>query len=191
MHHRLRFRQRLKAETANSLTHGVGVGLSMAATAILLAKAVTSGGVLRITSAAIYGACMILVFLSSAAYHSMMQPRARRLFLVLDHSSIFLAIAGTYTPLSLVLLHGPLGWKLFTAVWSLALAGIFFKTLYIDCFDFLSMFIYVLLGWMVLFVIRSLSAAMHNDGFVLFFGTACTSYPCTCTCSNYRQERTA
>lgn len=136
---------------------------------LLLIKSVNKAEALRITSAAIYGCCMVLVFLSSALYHSMMQPRARRLFLVLDHSAIFLAIAGTYTPLSLVLLRGPLGWSLLIIVWSLAIAGIFFKTRFINRFDFVSTLIYVVLGWMVLFVIRSLTAAMSSAGLYLFF----------------------
>jgi len=163
------FRHRLHTESINSLTHGVGVGITLSGTALLLATSIGHNDATRIASAAIYGVCMTMVFVASMLYHSMMRPKAKRFFLLMDHSAIFLAIAGTYTPICLLLLGGLVGTAMLFAIWLLAVAGIVFKTRFINRFQFLSTLIYVVMGWSILLTIRSFSAAMPLTGLILFF----------------------
>ncbi len=168
-HRLISFRRRLRLESANSITHGIGAGISLAGMALLIAISIRSADYWKILSASVYGLCMVLVFMSSTLYHAMMKPKPKRLFHLLDHSAIFLAIAGTYTPICLVLLKGAVGWCLFIFVWILAIAGILFKTKFINRYALLSTLIYVVMGWSILLAIKSFSAAMPTHGLVLFF----------------------
>ncbi|MFZ1723330.1 MAG: hemolysin III family protein, partial [Dokdonella sp.] len=111
-------------EIASSLSHALGIVLGIAGLAVLAAFATLHGGTSRIVSVSIYGATLILLFTASTLYHAVPNPRAKPILRVLDHSAIFLLIAGTYTPFALISLRGPWGWSLFAIVWTLAIIGI-------------------------------------------------------------------
>lgn len=122
---------------ANAITHGVGAAFAIAGAAYLI-LASTRGTIWHVVSCSIYGAALVLVYLCSTLYHSLVRTRARHVFQVLDHWAIYLLIAGTYTPFTLVSLHGRLGWWLFGIVWTLAVAGVVFKTVAIGRFELAS-----------------------------------------------------
>ncbi len=149
---------------ANAITHGIGAALAIAGAAYLIVAS-TRGSTLVVASCAIFSGSLILVYLCSTLYHSLVRTRARRVFRVLDHSSIYVLIAGTYTPFTLVSLRGPLGWTLFGMVWTLAVAGVVAKSVAMDRFTrgwpaVLSAAIYLVQGWLVIFVVRSLLHAI-------------------------------
>lgn len=141
-------------EIANSVTHGIGAVLAIAALPVLVTLAATRGDGWRVTGLTIYGTTLVLLFLASTLYHALRGPRLKRFFRKLDHGAIFLLIAGTYTPLTLVHLRGPWGWTLFGIVWGLAIAGIVAKALLGERFHAVSVGIYVAMGWLVLIAIE-------------------------------------
>jgi len=114
----------LGEEIANSITHGIGAVLSIAGLAVLSAFSSLFGNVWHIVSCSIYGATLILLYTSSTLYHSIFNQKVKKILRVIDHSAIFLLIAGTYTPFTLVTLHGTWGWSLFGTVWGIAVIGI-------------------------------------------------------------------
>lgn len=116
-----------KEEVANSITHGIGAMLSIAALVILIVFSTLYGTAWHVVSFTIYGASMFILYMSSTLVHSFPEGKAKDLFEIFDHSSIYLFIAGTYTPFLLVVIRGPLGWSLFGIVWGLAIAGTIFK----------------------------------------------------------------
>ncbi|MGA3130951.1 MAG: hemolysin III family protein [Terracidiphilus sp.] len=150
---------------ANAITHGIGAMLAIAGAAFLIVAS-TRGSALVVTSCAVFSGSLILVYLCSTLYHSLVRTRARYVFHVLDHSSIYVLIAGTYTPFTLVSLRGTLGWTLFAVVWGLAVAGVIAKSVAMDHFTrggvlaFASAAIYLIQGWLVIFVARSLVHAI-------------------------------
>jgi hemolysin III len=144
----------LGEEIANSVTHGVGALLSLIGTAILLYRAARNGTTLHVVSFAVYGSCLFLLHLSSTLYHALRPPRAKRVFRVFDHCSIYLLIAGTYTPFLLLSLWGRWGLTLLIAIWTLAIAGIVFKSLFIGRLQKASVLLYVLMGWMIVVAAR-------------------------------------
>jgi hemolysin III len=160
---------------ANAITHGIGFGLAIAG-AVYLIIASTRGSARLIVSCSIFSASLILVYLFSTLYHSLVRTRARHVFHVLDHSSIYVLIAGTYTPFTLVSLRGPLGWILFSIVWALAVAGIVFKSFAVGRFAIASTAVYLLQGWLVIFVVRSLVHAIgwHGMAWLIAGGLAYT-----------------
>jgi len=121
-------------ELANSITHGVGLVLSIAGFAVLLTLAVMHGSALRIVSCAIYGSTLICVYAASTLYHGIAAPRFKRALKIFDHCAIYLLIAGTYTPFLLVNLGGGWGWSLLGVIWGLAMAGILLKFWFVDHF---------------------------------------------------------
>ena len=153
---------------ANAITHGIGAGLA-AAGAVYLIGASTRGSARIIASCSIFSASLILVYLFSTLYHSLVRTRARHVFHVLDHSSIYVLIAGTYTPFTLVSLRGPVGWALFAIVWSLAVVGVVFKSFAVDRFAVVSTLVYLLQGWLAVFVVRSLFHAIGWHGILWLF----------------------
>jgi hemolysin III len=144
----------LGEEIANSVTHGIGALLSLIGTAILLYRAVRDGTTLHVISFAVYGTCLFLLHLSSTLYHALRPPRAKRVFRVFDHCSIYLLIAGTYTPFLLLSLWGRWGLTLLIAIWTLAIAGIVFKSLFIGRLQRASVLLYILMGWMIIVAAR-------------------------------------
>jgi len=151
---------------ANSVTHGVGAVLSIAGMAVLLALAATRGDAWHVVSCAIYGASLVLLYTFSTLYHALPGERVKRVFRVFDHSSIYLLIAGTYTPFTLVTLRGAWGWALFGIVWGLAIAGIVFKCFWVDRFAVLSTLLYVLMGWIVIVAVKPLLSVMSWNAFL-------------------------
>jgi len=149
---------------ANAITHGIGAGLAIAG-AVCLIVASARGSARLIVSCAIFSGSLVLVYLCSTLYHSLVRTRARPVFHILDHSSIYVLIAGTYTPFTLVALRGALGWTLFAVVWALAVAGVVAKSVAMDRFTrgplaVISTAIYLIQGWLVIFVARSLLQAI-------------------------------
>jgi len=144
----------LGEEIANSVTHGVGALLSLIGTAILLYRAARNGTTVHVVSFAVYGSCLFLLHLSSTLYHALRPPRAKRVFRVFDHCSIYLLIAGTYTPFLLLSLWGRWGLTLLVAIWTLAIAGIVFKSLFIGRLQKASVLLYILMGWMIIVAAR-------------------------------------
>ncbi len=153
---------------ANAITHGIGAGLAIAG-AVCLIVASTRGSPRLIVSCSIFSGALVLVYLCSTLYHSLVRTRARHVFHVLDHSAIYVLIAGTYTPFTLVSLRGPVGWVLFAIVWSLAVAGVVFKSFVVDRFAVVSTLVYLLQGWLAVFVVRSLFNAIGWHGILWLF----------------------
>jgi hemolysin III len=153
-------------ELANSITHGIGLALSIAGFVVLLVLAAVRGSAWHIVGCAIYGTTLICVYTASTLYHSIPRPKFRRILKILDHSAIYLLIAGTYTPFLLVNLRGAWGWSLLGVVWGLAAAGIVFKVWFVDRFQFLSTAIYMAMGWLALIAVKPLLAAVPTAGFI-------------------------
>ncbi|ROR13253.1 hemolysin III family protein [Erwinia sp. JUb26] len=144
----------LAEEIANSISHGVGCLFGIIGLVLLLTQAIESrAGALAITSYSLYGGSMILLFLASTLYHAIPHQRAKYWLKKLDHSAIYLLIAGTYTPFLLVGLKSPLAHGLMAVIWSLALVGIVFKLAFAHRFEALSLTTYLLMGWLSLIVI--------------------------------------
>lgn len=154
----------LGEEIANSVTHGIGTALSVAGLTLLVALAVIYGDVWRVVSFSIYGGSLVLLYLCSTLYHSIQQPKVKRILRIFDHSAIYLLIAGTYTPFTLVSMRGPWGWTLFGVVWSLALLGIAFKTVFIGKYEKLATAAYVLMGWLVVIAFKQMLVTVPPGG---------------------------
>lgn len=154
-------------EIANSLTHGLGLVLSLAGFAVLLILAAWRGSALHIVSCAIYGSTLVCLYAASTVYHSVRSTRLKHIFKVFDHSCIYLLIAGTYTPFTLINLRGSRGWTLFGLVWGLAVAGVLFKLWEVDHFQLASTAVYLLMGWIGVIALKPLLVAIHPGGVAL------------------------
>jgi hemolysin III len=148
--------QSMGEEIANSVSHGVGLLGALAVTPILIVVASKHGGATGIVAASVFGATIILMYLMSTLYHALPDGRAKWVFNVLDHCAIYVLIAGTYTPFTLVVLGGSWGWSMFGVVWSLAILGIVFKAIGKMRHPILSTTIYVVMGWLVVIAIKPL-----------------------------------
>jgi hemolysin III len=153
-----------RAERLNSLTHGVGAALAIAALSGLVSLAATQGDAWRVVAFSIYGSTLVLLYLVSTLCHTVRSPRARSLFRTLDHISIYLLIAGTYTPFMLVNLRGGWGWSLFGLIWGLAMAGIVFKAFLTGRLRGVSVAIYIGMGWVALIALKPILAAVSAAG---------------------------
>lgn len=154
-------------EVLNSLTHGIGAGLSIAGMVVLIVLASMEADAWKIVSFSIYGASLALLYLASTLYHAIPHPRLKRPLKMLDHCAIFLLIAGTYTPFLLVNLRGPLGWTLFGVVWGLAVAGITLKLVFGHRYQKLQLGIYLGMGWLIIFASAQLAASVNSTGLAL------------------------
>ncbi|BDG47412.1 hemolysin III family protein [Parageobacillus sp. KH3-4] len=157
-----------KEEIANAITHGLGVLLSIPAFILLFFSA--SSDSLRVVSFTVFGVSMILLYVCSTLLHSFFWHKWKRIFQILDHSAIFLLIAGTYTPFTLLLLRGALGWTLFGIIWGLSAVGIMLKVFFVDRFVILSTVVYIAMGWLAVIAIRPLYDALYPFGFFLLVG---------------------
>ena len=153
-------------EIVNSLSHGIGALLSIAGLVVLVVFAVLYGDTWHIVSFSIFGATLIILYGASTLYHSASKPSIKTVFKKLDHSAIFLLIAGTYTPFVLVSLRGAWGWSLFGVTWALAVAGIAVKFITVFRFRRLSVVIYVFMGWLGFIAIRELFNAVPLQSFI-------------------------
>ncbi|HNR38497.1 MAG TPA: hemolysin III family protein [Acidobacteriota bacterium] len=154
-------------EIANSAIHGAGALAAVAGLVILVAAAAATGDGWRLASAVIFGVTLVLLYTASTLYHSVAHPRAKRVFRFIDHVAIFLLIAGTYTPFTLVSLRGPWGWSLFGVVWGLALAGIAGQSRLLHRWTALSLVLYISMGWAAVVAVRPLVAAVAPGGLLL------------------------
>ncbi|MBK3495116.1 hemolysin III family protein [Viridibacillus sp. YIM B01967] len=155
-----------KEEIWNAITHGVAFLLCIPALVLLIMKAMDRGSTLYVVSFIVFGASMLILFLASTLLHSMPEKN-KRFFAILDHSSIYILIAGTYTPFLLIALKGALGWALFGVIWALALLGILFKCFFIHRFEFVSVIFYILMGWLIIIAIKPLYTHITGAGFSL------------------------
>jgi hemolysin III len=143
-------------ELANSITHGFGLLLATAGTVALVVLASLHGTARHIVTCSIYSGTLIFMYAASTVYHSVQHARMKHVLRVIDHSAIYLLIAGTYTPFTLVTLRGGWGWTLFGIVWGLSVVGIVWKAIFIRRFAIVSGVIYVLMGWMVVIAAKPL-----------------------------------
>jgi hemolysin III len=148
---------------ANAITHGVGAILAVAGATYLIAAS-TRGSAWVVVSCTVFSATLVLVYICSTLYHSLIRTRARHVFQVLDHSAIYLLIAGTYTPFTLVSLHGTLGWSVFAVEWALAIAGVIFKSFAVGRFAMASALVYLFQGWFGVFAARAITQAIGAHG---------------------------
>ncbi len=151
-------------EIFNAITHGVGAIFAVFALTLLIVFASLYGNAWHIVSVSIYGTTLILLYLTSTFYHSFTNEKVKHIFKILDHSAIFLLIAGTYTPFMLVTLRGVLGWVLLSIIWVFAILGIILKIFFIGKFKRLSTVIYLLMGWFIVVAMKPLIAAMPVPG---------------------------
>lgn len=155
-----------KEELWNAITHGIGFIASIPALVVLILAAVQTGSALQITTFTIFGASMIMLFLMSTLLHSMPE-RYKNFFAILDHSSIYILIAGTYTPFLLLAIGGTLGITLLCIIWSLAILGVIFKCFFINRFEKLSLIFYIGMGWLIIFAIKPVYLFLGFNGFAL------------------------
>jgi hemolysin III len=159
---------------ANAITHGIGAALAVFG-AVYLITAAAHGTVWQWASCTVFAVTLVLVYLCSTLYHSLVRTRARHLFQILDHSAIYLLIAGTYTPFCLVSLRGPVGWSLFGFEWSLAISGVVFKSFAVNRFETASTLVYLAQGWLVVLAAVPLVHALGWHG-VLWLGAGGMAY---------------
>ncbi|RPA57039.1 hemolysin III family protein [Aerococcus agrisoli] len=151
-------------EVLNSITHGIGFILSIVATVFLIRKGLANENPLEIVSYIIYGLSMCMLYLASTLYHSLSFTKASGILKIIDHSSIFLLIAGSYTPYALVAIGGKFGWFIFIAQWLIALFGIFGKILFLDKMKKFSTWLYILMGWFGVIAIPQMAQAIGMGG---------------------------
>lgn len=163
-------RQRMKQELANSVTHGIGALFSVVALILMVIQASRQSSALAVVSAAVFGSSLVLLYLFSTLLHSLPSVRAKAVFERLDLAGIFVLIAGTYTPFTLLTLRGPLGWALFGIVWALALLGILLAGLRPAFFERVASFLYLALGWFIVVAIYPLARSLGTPGFCLLVG---------------------
>jgi len=151
-------------EKLNVITHGLGLILSVIAMILLILHASEMGTARHVLSFTIFGASLILLYSASTFYHYFQNPNIRRKLNILDHAAIYILIAGTYTPFTLITLKGPLGWTIFGITWGIAIIGIFFKLFYTGRFDKISTGAYVAMGWIIIFAIKPLIENLPVNG---------------------------
>jgi len=156
--------QSLGEEIANSVSHGVGLLAAVVAAPVLVLSAVQHDGVARIVGASVFAATTVLLYLTSTLYHALPRNRAKQIFRVFDHASIFLMIAGTYTPFTLGVLRGSWGWTLFGIVWGLALAGVVLTAIGGVRYPKLRTSLYLAMGWLILIAVKPLWQRMASEG---------------------------
>jgi len=157
----------LSEEVANAVTHGVGTLVSIAGLVLLVLSAVRENSPISIASVTIYGLSLILLHLASTLYHSLRPPRAKRVFRIIEHCSIYFLIAGTYTPFLLIALHNTQGFLLLGIVWGLALLGTVLQVVFKGWFGKLSVVPYVGMGWLVIIIFRKLLVTLPREGIIL------------------------
>ncbi len=157
----------LKDEIVNSITHGIGAALAIAALVILIVFAAIYGNAWHIVSFTIFGTTLVILYLASTLYHSLQGEKVKHLFRKFDHMAIFLLIAGTYTPFCFSVLYGWMGWTLFGIVWGAAVLGIVFKALFTGKMELLSTIMYIVMGWAIIVFIKPLYENISATTFTL------------------------
>lgn len=156
-------------EIANAVLHGIGLGLSIAVLVALIVLGRIHGNILYIVSFSVYGSTLILLYLSSTLYHSFPHGKVKDIFEIFDHSAIYLLIAGTYTPISLIAIKGGFGWTMFGIIWGVAICGILFKVFWIKKFVILSTVFYIIMGCFIIIAIKPIFTNMNITGIVFLF----------------------
>ncbi len=151
-------------EKLNVITHAIGLVLSIVALVLLIVHASYHGSARHIVSFTIFGASLIVLYSASTLYHYSQKPNIRHKLNILDHASIYILIAGTYTPFTLITLKGWLGWTIFGITWGIALIGVFLKLFYTGRYDKISTIAYVAMGWIIIFAIKPLMESLPING---------------------------
>ena len=155
----------IRDEIASALTHGLGAVAALAGGAVLITLAAIHGDGWQLGASIVFGVSLLLLYVASTLYHSIQHPVAKGRLKVFDHCAIYVLIAGTYTPFTLVTLQGSWGWTLFGLIWVLAAAGIVFQVFFVYRFKILATIAYVLMGWLAVFAVRPLLDALPAGGF--------------------------
>ena len=153
-------RYTLGEEIFNSISHGVGGGLSIAGTAVLIVIAAIHSDAWGVVSSCIFGASLIILYTMSTLYHAITNPTAKKFFRIMDHNTIFFLIAGTYTPITLVSLRGALGWVIFGIIWGVTVIGIVFNSINLERFKKASLICYIVMGLAILLVMKQMIEAV-------------------------------
>ncbi|MFD1466021.1 hemolysin III family protein [Lapidilactobacillus mulanensis] len=151
-------------EVLSAVTHGIGFFMAVIGLVLLIVKASATHDALRITTFTIYGLCLVLLYLFSTLYHSLMFTKARSLFQIFDHSSIFILIAGSYTPYTLITIGGWQGWTMFSVNWALAIIGILYKIFGKNQRQVFETLLYIFMGWIVILAAKPMAAALGSQG---------------------------
>jgi hemolysin III len=159
----------LREEIANSISHGLGLLLSLVALPVLMLAAIEMGNVRFLVGVSVFGGTMVLLYLASTLYHSITHETAKQFFRVFDHTAIFLLIAGSYTPFSLGVLRGPWGWSMLAIVWTLAIIGITLKINRRTRHSRISIVLYVIMGWLAVIAIKPIVMLIPVPGILLIF----------------------
>jgi hemolysin III len=153
-----------KEELFNSISHGLGVLFAITALVLISVFAGRTGDAWKIVSGVIYGVSLVALFTASTLYHAFPKGKVKDVFEIIDHSAIFILIAGTYTPFTLVSLRGPIGWTIFGIVWGLTLVGIIYKIFFVNKFIIFSTLIYIFMGWLIVFAMPPLTQSLPPAG---------------------------
>lgn len=159
----------VKEEIFNSITHGIGTILSIAALVLLVVHAVGKGDIWHIVSYTIYGSSLVLLYLCSTLYHSFTKEKIKNLFARFDHAAIFLLIAGTYTPFLLTVLRGTLGWTLFGIIWGVAIFGVVIRSIYLTRFRNIMVALYLAMGWMFVVAVGPMMRNLPTLSIIFLF----------------------
>lgn len=164
----------LGEEITNAIIHGIGALLGIAALVLCVVFSAIHGNSYAVVSSSIYGATLVILYTISCLYHSLKVNNAKRVFRIIDHCSIYLLIAGTYTPYTLVTLNGTIGWITFGIIWASAILGITLNAINLDKFKKFSMVLYLAMGWMIIFSFKSLTANLARPGLYLLLSGGIT-----------------
>ncbi len=151
-------------EIFNSVTHGVGLLISIAGLVLLIVMSSIYGQASHIVSCTVFGVSLVLLYAASTLYHSFRRANIKKIFRIIDHSCIYVLIAGTYTPFLIVVVQGALGWTIFAVVWSLTVLGIIFKAFFINRFEIVSTIAYIVMGWLIILAIKPLYETLPAGG---------------------------
>ncbi len=151
-------------EKTNIVSHAIGLGLSVIALLLMLLRASGSGNILHVISAGIFGVSLIALYAASTFYHSAKDPKKRARLRINDHATIYILIAGTYTPFTLVTLNGWVGWTIFGISWGMAISGVILKLFFTGRYNVLSTLMYVFMGWIIVFAFKPLINSLAPDG---------------------------
>ncbi|MBN2418991.1 MAG: hemolysin III family protein [Deltaproteobacteria bacterium] len=157
--------QSLGEEIANSVSHGIGFIAAVIISTIIIISAVKNSSASGVVGASVFSFTLIMLYIVSTLYHSLAMNKAKRVFRILDHIFIFMMIAGTYTPFTLSVLKGSLGWTLFGLIWGMAFAGIIFQCLGGLKKSKLTVFLYLAMGWLIIFAVKPMLGNMPVGGF--------------------------
>jgi len=153
-------------EKINISSHAIGLILSIIGLALLVSRANSYGNIWHVVSFSVFGASLVALYAASTFYHSTNEPVLRNKLRILDHAAIYILIAGTYTPFTLIMLDGSIGWIIFGASWGMALTGIILKLFFTGKYDVISTLMYVFMGWIIIFAIKPLVHNLSYDGLV-------------------------